>query len=402
MPSASVMVRVTGGGGACIGAGDCTRGPWSRPANRGAGCRADGASAADTPACRAAAARDGRTGCDGSGRGPPMADRARRQPPPGRGRRTRRHGPGVLRAAGAAGGSDFLSGPATAATARVQADGRASGAAAARAAPGRCADLRRAAAASAARCGPSGAAAPNAAARRCRRRRPAADGAGDARGCPSAPAIRGWLRPREVARRLLRADRRTRRARLPVGSCEPAGAGCWPPTGGAAIEWRGRRLAAPPGRRRTGASRDGLRLERGSVRLRLASSRLGGSSSVLGCGRGRGRIRERLGGLDEPRRRQRRRGRLGRLRRLAAGLLALRTGAGVSANEAFEGTLSPRCRAMRDDELPRDDLFDRARRALHLDAVIALEQRHHFLARGVEKLRDFVNPDCCHSLKFKF
>ena len=45
------------------------------------------------------------------------------------------------------------------------------------------------------------------------------------------------------------------------------------------------------------------------------------------------------------------------------------------------------------DELPRDDLFDRARRALHLDAVIALEQRRHFLARRAEQLRDLVNPD---------
>ena len=51
------------------------------------------------------------------------------------------------------------------------------------------------------------------------------------------------------------------------------------------------------------------------------------------------------------------------------------------------------------DELPRDDLFDRARRALHLDAVIALQQRDHFLARRVEQLRDLVNPDCCHSVK---
>jgi hypothetical protein len=44
-------------------------------------------------------------------------------------------------------------------------------------------------------------------------------------------------------------------------------------------------------------------------------------------------------------------------------------------------------------ELPRDDLFDRARRALDLDAVIALEQRRHFLAGRAEQFRDFINPD---------
>jgi hypothetical protein len=48
------------------------------------------------------------------------------------------------------------------------------------------------------------------------------------------------------------------------------------------------------------------------------------------------------------------------------------------------------------DELASDDLFDRARGALHLDPMIALEQRHHFLAGGVEQLRDFVDPNCCH------
>jgi hypothetical protein len=45
------------------------------------------------------------------------------------------------------------------------------------------------------------------------------------------------------------------------------------------------------------------------------------------------------------------------------------------------------------DELSRHDLLDRARRAFHLDPVIALQQRHHFLARGVEQLRDLINPD---------
>ncbi len=39
------------------------------------------------------------------------------------------------------------------------------------------------------------------------------------------------------------------------------------------------------------------------------------------------------------------------------------------------------------------DLLDGARRALHLDPVIALEQSHHFLAGRVEQFRDFVDPN---------
>ena len=45
------------------------------------------------------------------------------------------------------------------------------------------------------------------------------------------------------------------------------------------------------------------------------------------------------------------------------------------------------------DELARDDFLDGARGALHLDAVVALEQRRDFLARGGEQFRDFENPD---------
>ena len=47
------------------------------------------------------------------------------------------------------------------------------------------------------------------------------------------------------------------------------------------------------------------------------------------------------------------------------------------------------------DERACHDLFERARRALQLDPVIALQQREHFLARGSEQLRDLVNPDRC-------
>ena len=45
------------------------------------------------------------------------------------------------------------------------------------------------------------------------------------------------------------------------------------------------------------------------------------------------------------------------------------------------------------DELPRDDLFERARGALQLDAVVLLQQFQHFVAGGVEKLSDLVNPN---------
>ena len=47
------------------------------------------------------------------------------------------------------------------------------------------------------------------------------------------------------------------------------------------------------------------------------------------------------------------------------------------------------------DELARNHLFDRAGRALQLDAVIALQQREHFLARRAQQFRDLVNPDGC-------
>jgi hypothetical protein len=109
---------------------------------------------------------------------------------------------------------------------------------------------------------------------------------------------------------------------------------------------------------------------------------------------------ERLGALDESRRSQHRCSRLDRFLRLAvAGLLPLdghrRVGErGVRRDIESALTRHPR------DKLPRDDLFDRARRALHLDAVIALQQRHHFLARSVEELRDFIDPNSCHSVCF--
>ena len=102
--------------------------------------------------------------------------------------------------------------------------------------------------------------------------------------------------------------------------------------------------------------------------------------------------------LDQSRRRQRRRGGPGglrRFRRLASFLCGRRIGK-RSVRRHIDVALSREAL----DELPRDDFFDRARRALDLDPVIALEQRDHFLARGIEQLRYPVNPDCRHSAPF--
>jgi hypothetical protein len=52
------------------------------------------------------------------------------------------------------------------------------------------------------------------------------------------------------------------------------------------------------------------------------------------------------------------------------------------------------------DERSRHHFFDRARRALQFDAVIALQQREHFLARRVEQFRDLVNPNRCQIESF--
>src|SRR5206468_8170018 len=50
------------------------------------------------------------------------------------------------------------------------------------------------------------------------------------------------------------------------------------------------------------------------------------------------------------------------------------------------------------DELARDHFLDRARRAFDLDAVIALEQRRHLLARGAEEFRDLEDPNSCQTI----
>src|SRR5204862_6284931 len=72
MPSASVIVRVTGGGAVCEGAGGAIRGTTSRRApGRGLEGRCIGGRYGGAMPGRGGVA--GRTGCDGSGRGPPMA-----------------------------------------------------------------------------------------------------------------------------------------------------------------------------------------------------------------------------------------------------------------------------------------------------------------------------------------
>src|SRR4030095_16574226 len=49
------------------------------------------------------------------------------------------------------------------------------------------------------------------------------------------------------------------------------------------------------------------------------------------------------------------------------------------------------------DELPRHHFLDCARSALDLDAMIALQKRCHFLARGAEQFRDLENTHSCQT-----
>jgi hypothetical protein len=118
----------------------------------------------------------------------------------------------------------------------------------------------------------------------------------------------------------------------------------------------------------------------------------------LGCGRWFcrefGRRRRRLCRLDEPWRRQRGRRRPRRLRCLA-GLATANGRWRVGERRARRHTDIPLARKAL-DKLTRNDFFDRARRALHLDAVVALEQRDDFLARRVEQFCNLVNPNGRH------
>ncbi len=109
---------------------------------------------------------------------------------------------------------------------------------------------------------------------------------------------------------------------------------------------------------------------------------------------GLGRSCGRTNGLDEPRRSQRGSLRLWRLGLLARHHLlgALRRWTFREHVAAWQLNVALARQAL--DELPSDDFFDGARRAAHLDAVIALQKRHHFLTRRSEQLSDFVNPNC--------
>ncbi len=137
----------------------------------------------------------------------------------------------------------------------------------------------------------------------------------------------------------------------------------------------------------------------GSSTGSITGSGAGGSSytgsSTTGeaetrCGRG-------FRGLDQARRRQRGCRRLRGLRLLGAGRRLLRTGLGGRSLGEHVAARQRDAALAREplDELARHDLFNRAGRALQLDAVRALQQREHFLAARVEKLRDLVNTNCC-------
>ena len=300
-----------------------------------------------------------RIGCDGSGRGPPGGAVAARDDagyggrgaPAGRavgcaGGRTPAV-PRLSRSAGRRRARPPARRPAVGSWRRRPRDARAAvPASAAAASASSAAVLRCAAEASAARCGPASASAwarPPAEPRRSRRLGSSTGGGG--------PAGFRRRRPRAAARAAAHGDggfddrlggasgsalRPAAVRRPPVGSISGCGLGCR----------RRRRPAA----------------------LTVLTSRGGGSAGAAGFG----------GSAPSwPARR----------------LLALgrrRLGEDVAARQ--RDVALPREAV---DELPRHDLFDRARRALHLDAVIALEQRRHFLARRPEQLRDLVNPNSC-------
>ena len=132
-----------------------------------------------------------------------------------------------------------------------------------------------------------------------------------------------------------------------------------------------------------------------AVGVGAASTTDSGAASTARRGWRRGRPHR----LDQSRRRQDRRRRLRRLGRPRP-----------SSHQAPPGFLTDAHGRLREDvalrqldaalprepidELARDDLLERARRALQLDAVILLEQLQHFLAGRVQQFSDFVNPDC--------
>ena len=132
--------------------------------------------------------------------------------------------------------------------------------------------------------------------------------------------------------------------------------------------------------------RGGARPARRRVRTqpRPAASRLGSTS-----GASTGLRPDRL---DQPRRRQRRRRRLRRLDFLRGGRAFLPLAAGVVGEHVAAGQRDAALARQPLDELAGDDLLDRARRALHLDPVIALQQRDHFLAGRVRAV-----PRLCRS-----
>ena len=300
----------------------------------------------------------GRTGCEGSGRGPPIGAPGRGgMPPPGRGAGGRATGAGRSRLR--------RGGPAQISRGRLRCRGRRLRG---RAHEHRAARRRR-----------RRLAGPRILDPQAQRRRHDAPRRRGHRPDAAAPGEQAAPRGARRGGRFLRPARRHVRGDRPVLPPAPT---CATGSGASAIRPALRRPV--PARARSTPASTGGRHQRPT-------------RPPAGGGRDH-RFGRRLRGLDQPRRRQRGRDRLGGLGALPAGLrpFAARGRVGERRIRRHGQVALPR---QARDELPRDDLFDRARCALHLDAVIALQQRHHFLARGVEQLRDFVNPDCCHSDK---
>jgi hypothetical protein len=133
-----------------------------------------------------------------------------------------------------------------------------------------------------------------------------------------------------------------------------------------------------------------LRFDRNRCAQRFRGGRRRGHDRQFGDRRGSG-----LCGLDQPRRGHGGGCRLWRLRCTARRLFDSARGHRRVGVRRVRRHLDSALTSEAADEFPRHHFLDRARRALHLDAVIALQESDHFLTRRVEQLCDLVNPNCC-------
>ena len=188
------------------------------------------------------------------------------------------------------------------------------------------------------------------------------------------------------------------RARVAAISGRASTSGSSTATGGAST-CVGRRRSR---RRPRGVSTGGGSSTTGSGSYIHGSTTGSGSSGCTGAAAGSSSASSSVGvhhrpdRLHEPRRTQHGRGRLGRLGRLLERRPLLRARSGrrsVLGEHVAAGQRDVALPGHTLDERARHDLFDRARRALELDAVLLLQESQHFLARGIEQLSDFVDAN---------